>query len=121
MQAASVADEVLIQLGENVHMYIRTRAKPMIIVNLKGNAIFPRYREAKLATSPPCWSPSQRVCPHTSGPPCSLSQMLLATPQLGRVVGTIVFASVPTHNSRQLSTPTEQGPLSQRLRGRVSC
>jgi hypothetical protein len=30
MQAASVADEVLIQLGENVQMYIRTRAKPNI-------------------------------------------------------------------------------------------
>jgi hypothetical protein len=38
MQAASIADEVLIQLGENVHMYIRTRAKPNIRVNLKGNA-----------------------------------------------------------------------------------
>jgi hypothetical protein len=30
MQAASVADEVLIQLGENVQMYIGTRAKPNI-------------------------------------------------------------------------------------------
>jgi hypothetical protein len=30
MQAASVADEVLIQLGENVYMYIGTRAKPNI-------------------------------------------------------------------------------------------
>jgi hypothetical protein len=38
MQAASVVDEVLIQLGENVHMYIGTRAKPNIRVNLKGNA-----------------------------------------------------------------------------------
>jgi hypothetical protein len=38
MQAISIADEVLIQLGENVHMYIGTRAKPNIRVNLKGNA-----------------------------------------------------------------------------------
>jgi hypothetical protein len=38
MLAASVVDEVLIQLGENVHMYIITRAKPNIRVNLKGNA-----------------------------------------------------------------------------------
>jgi hypothetical protein len=34
MQAALVADEVLIQLGENVEMYIGTRAKPNIRVNL---------------------------------------------------------------------------------------
>jgi hypothetical protein len=38
MQAASVTDEVLIQLGENVQMCIGTRAKPNIRVNLKGNA-----------------------------------------------------------------------------------
>jgi hypothetical protein len=38
MQAASIVDEVLIQLGENLHMYIGTRAKPNIGVNLKGNA-----------------------------------------------------------------------------------
>jgi hypothetical protein len=38
MQAASVADEVLIQLGENVQMYIGIRAKPNIRVSLKGNA-----------------------------------------------------------------------------------
>jgi hypothetical protein len=38
MQAASIADEVLIQLGENVQMHIGTRAKPNIRVNLKGNA-----------------------------------------------------------------------------------
>jgi hypothetical protein len=38
MQAASVAEKVLIQLGENVQMCIGTRAKPNIIVNLKGNA-----------------------------------------------------------------------------------
>jgi hypothetical protein len=37
MQAASVDDEVLIQLGENFQMYIGTRAKPNIRVNLKGN------------------------------------------------------------------------------------
>jgi hypothetical protein len=38
MQVVSVADEVVIQLGENVQMYIGRRAKPNIIVNLKGNA-----------------------------------------------------------------------------------
>jgi hypothetical protein len=38
MQAASVADEVLIQLGENVQMCIGTRAKPNVRVILKGNA-----------------------------------------------------------------------------------
>jgi hypothetical protein len=38
MQAASIVDEVLIQLGENVQMHIGTRAKPNIRVNLKGNA-----------------------------------------------------------------------------------
>jgi hypothetical protein len=38
MHAASVADEVLIQLGEIVQMYISTRAKPNIRVNLKGSA-----------------------------------------------------------------------------------
>jgi hypothetical protein len=35
MHAASIADEVLIQLGENVHMYIGTREKPNMRVNLK--------------------------------------------------------------------------------------
>jgi hypothetical protein len=35
MQAASVADEVLIQLGENVLMCIGTREKPNARVNLK--------------------------------------------------------------------------------------
>jgi hypothetical protein len=30
MQAASVADEVLIQLGENVQMCIGTKAKPNV-------------------------------------------------------------------------------------------
>jgi hypothetical protein len=38
MQAASVADEVLIQLGENVQMCIGTRAKQNVGVNLKGYA-----------------------------------------------------------------------------------
>jgi hypothetical protein len=38
MQATSVANEVLIQLGENEQMCIGTRAKPNVRVNLKGNA-----------------------------------------------------------------------------------
>jgi hypothetical protein len=38
MQAASVANEVLVQLGENVQMCIGTRAKPNVRVNLKENA-----------------------------------------------------------------------------------
>jgi hypothetical protein len=38
MHAASVADDVLIQLGENVQMCKGTRAKPNVRVNLKGNA-----------------------------------------------------------------------------------
>jgi hypothetical protein len=38
MQAASVADEVIIQLGENVQMCIGTREKPNVRVNLKENA-----------------------------------------------------------------------------------
>jgi hypothetical protein len=38
MQAASIADEVLIQLGENVQMCIGTRAKPNVRVYLKENA-----------------------------------------------------------------------------------
>jgi hypothetical protein len=45
MQATSVADEVLIQLGENVHMYIGTRAKPNTRVNLKGNANIQRSHD----------------------------------------------------------------------------
>jgi hypothetical protein len=40
MLAASVADEVLIRHGENLLMYIGTREKPNIIVNLKRNAKF---------------------------------------------------------------------------------
>jgi hypothetical protein len=42
MQLASVADEVLIQLGENVQMCIGTRAKPNVRVNLKGYAKYVR-------------------------------------------------------------------------------
>jgi hypothetical protein len=38
MRAASVADEVLIQLGDNVQMCIGTRAKQNVGVNLKGYA-----------------------------------------------------------------------------------
>jgi hypothetical protein len=36
MQAASIADEVLIQLGENVQMCIGTRAKPNVKSLSKG-------------------------------------------------------------------------------------
>jgi hypothetical protein len=43
MQAASVVDEVLIQLGENVQMCIGTRAKPNVRVNLKGNCNTPCF------------------------------------------------------------------------------
>jgi hypothetical protein len=50
MQAALFADEVLIQLGENVQMYIRTRAKPNIRVNLKGNAKYVYHRQLSLST-----------------------------------------------------------------------
>jgi hypothetical protein len=38
MQAASVADEVLIQREENVQMCIGARAKPNVRVNLKRHA-----------------------------------------------------------------------------------
>jgi hypothetical protein len=48
MQAASVVDEVLIQLGENVQMYIRTRAKPNIRVNLKGNAKYVYHQQLSM-------------------------------------------------------------------------
>jgi hypothetical protein len=44
MQAASTADEVLIQLGKNVQMYIGTIAKPNIRVNLKGSAKYVYHR-----------------------------------------------------------------------------
>jgi hypothetical protein len=50
MQAASVTDEVLIQLGENVQMYIGTRAKPNIRVNLKGNAKYVYHRQLSMST-----------------------------------------------------------------------
>jgi hypothetical protein len=50
MRAASVADEVLIQLGENVQMYIGTRAKLNIIVNLNGNAKYVYHRQLSMST-----------------------------------------------------------------------
>jgi hypothetical protein len=50
MQAASVDDEVLIQLGENVQMYIGTRAKPNIRANLKGNAKYVYHRQLSMST-----------------------------------------------------------------------
>jgi hypothetical protein len=50
MQTASVANEVLIQLGENVHMYIGTRAKPNIRVNLKGNAKYVYHQQLSMST-----------------------------------------------------------------------
>jgi hypothetical protein len=50
MQAASVADEVLIQHGENVYMCIGTRAKPNIRVNLKGNAKYIYDRQLSMST-----------------------------------------------------------------------
>jgi hypothetical protein len=50
MQATSVADEVLIQLGENVQMYIGTTAKPNIRVNLKGNAKHVYQRQLSMST-----------------------------------------------------------------------
>jgi hypothetical protein len=50
MQAASVADEVLIQLGENVQMYIGIRAKPNIRVNIKGNAKYVYHQQLSMST-----------------------------------------------------------------------
>jgi hypothetical protein len=50
MQAASVADEVLIQLRQNVQMYIGTRAKPNIRVNLKGNAKYVYQQQLSMST-----------------------------------------------------------------------
>jgi hypothetical protein len=51
MQAASlVADEVLIQLGENVQTYIGTRANPNIRVNLKGNGKYVYHRQLSMST-----------------------------------------------------------------------
>jgi hypothetical protein len=54
MQAASVADEVLIQLGKNVQMYIGTREKTNIRVNIKGNAKYVHMYLYKGATTYPC-------------------------------------------------------------------
>jgi hypothetical protein len=50
MHAASIADEVLIQLGENVQMYIGTRVKTNITVNLKGNAKYVYHRHLSMST-----------------------------------------------------------------------
>jgi hypothetical protein len=50
MQAALVADEVLIQLGKNVHMCIGTRAKPNVRVKLKGNAKYVYNRQLSMST-----------------------------------------------------------------------
>jgi hypothetical protein len=50
MQAAYVVDEVLIQLGENVQMYIGTRAKSNIRVNLKGNAKYVHHQQLSMST-----------------------------------------------------------------------
>jgi hypothetical protein len=50
MLATSVADEVLIQLGENVLMYIGTRAKRNIRVNLKGNVKHAYHQQLSMFT-----------------------------------------------------------------------
>jgi hypothetical protein len=50
MQVASVANEVLIQLEENVQMYIGTRAKPNIRVNLKRNAKYVYPQQLNMST-----------------------------------------------------------------------
>jgi hypothetical protein len=50
MQAASVADEVLNQLGENVQMYIGARAKPNIRVNPKRNAKYVYHQQLNMST-----------------------------------------------------------------------
>jgi hypothetical protein len=50
MQAASVADEVLIQLGDNVQMCIGTTTKPNVRVNLKGNAKYVYDRQLSMST-----------------------------------------------------------------------
>jgi hypothetical protein len=50
MQATSVANEVLIQLEENVQMYIGTRAKPNIRVNLKINAKYVYPQQLNMST-----------------------------------------------------------------------
>jgi hypothetical protein len=50
MQAASVADEELLQLGENVQMCIGTRAKPNVRVNLKENDKYVYDRKLSMST-----------------------------------------------------------------------
>jgi hypothetical protein len=50
MQAASVADEVHIQLGENMQLCIGTRAKPNVRFNLKGNAKYVYDRQLSMST-----------------------------------------------------------------------
>jgi hypothetical protein len=50
MEVASVANEVLIQLGENVLMCIGTRAKPNGRGNLKGNAKYVYNRQLSMST-----------------------------------------------------------------------
>jgi hypothetical protein len=50
MQTASVADEVVIELGENVQMYIGRREKPNIRVNLKGNAKYVYHQQLSMST-----------------------------------------------------------------------
>jgi hypothetical protein len=50
MQVALIADEVFIQLGENVQMCIGTRAKPNVRVNLKENAKFVYDRQLSMST-----------------------------------------------------------------------
>jgi hypothetical protein len=50
MHVASVDDEVLIQLGENVQMCIGTREKPNVRVNLKGNAKYVYDRQLSMST-----------------------------------------------------------------------
>jgi hypothetical protein len=52
MQAALVADEVFIQLGENVQMCIGTRAKPNVRVNLNGNAKYVYDRQLSMLMEP---------------------------------------------------------------------
>jgi hypothetical protein len=49
MQAASIANEVLIQLGENVKMCKGTRAKPNVRVNLKGNSMYVYDRQLSMS------------------------------------------------------------------------
>jgi hypothetical protein len=45
-----VADQVLIQLRENVQMCIGTREKPNVTVNLKGNAKYVYDRQLSMST-----------------------------------------------------------------------